>query len=133
MQVGALSFRPYIYNTNILSGSSLFKISSIGDDLLNTKTDYSALTDESLNVNSLKKGQTANFVDILEMQMQMGKMNASRIMKPDEQEAVQMTDDVAAGELEPISNDKAMQNMQFDRNLFMMQRAAEAYRVNMIA
>lgn len=133
MQVGALSFRPYIYNTNILSGSSLFKISSIGDDLLNTKTDYSALTDERLNVNPLKKGQTANFVDILEMQMQMGKMNASRIMKPDEQEAVQMTDDVAAGELEPISNDKAMQNMQFDRNLFMMQRAAEAYRVNMIA
>lgn len=133
MQVGALSFRPYIYNTNILSGSSLFKISSIGDDLLNTKTDYSALTDESLNVNPLKKGQTANFVDILEMQMQMGKMNASRIMKPDEQEAIQMTDDVAAEELEPISNDKAMQNMQFDRNLFMMQRAAEAYRVNMIA
>ncbi|MDD6492131.1 MAG: hypothetical protein PUG54_07910 [Firmicutes bacterium] len=84
MQVGALSFRPYVYNTNTVSAKSLSKVSSIGDDLLASKTDYSSLTDESLNENPLKKGQTANFVDILDMQMQIGRMNAARIMKPEE-------------------------------------------------
>lgn len=161
MQIGAISFRPYIYNTNMLSGSSLSKVSSIGDDLLTGKTDFSALTDES-NVNPLKKGESSNFVDILEMQMQMGRMNAARIMKPGEDEALQVADDAATQEslksakteetvsiavkngnavstdgilkdFQPASNIEKMQSMQSDRNLFMMRRAAEAYEANMIA
>lgn len=161
MQIGAISFRPYIYNTNMLSGSSLSKVSSIGDDLLTGKTDFSALTDES-NVNPLKKGESSNFVDILEMQMQMGRMNAARIMKPGEDEALQAADDAATQEslksakteetvniavkngnavstdgiledFQPASNIEKMQSMQSDRNLFMMRRAAEAYEANMIA
>lgn len=161
MQIGAISFRPYIYNTNMLSGSSLSKVSSIGDDLLTGKTDFSALTDES-NVNPLKKGESSNFVDILEMQMQMGRMNAARMMKPGEDEALQVADDAATQEslksakteetvniavkngnavstdgiledFQPASNIEKMQSMQSDRNLFMMRRAAEAYEANMIA
>lgn len=162
MQIGAVSFRPYIYNTNMLSGNSLSKVSSIGEDLLTGKTDFSALTDESLNENPLGKGQSANFVDILEMQMQTGRMNASRIMKQDETQSAQMADEVkaqasqsltdteeAAGALwetndtanigsvtedfQPAGNVEEIQGMQTDRNLYMMQRAADAYMANMIA
>lgn len=80
MQIGALSFRPYIYNTNTLGAASMSSISPIDEDLLSSKTDYSSLTDESLNENPLRKGETGNFMDVLAMQMQMGRMNASRLM-----------------------------------------------------
>lgn len=163
MQVGTISFRPYIYNANMLSGSSLSKVSSIGEDLLTGRTDFSALTDEE-NVNPLKKGESSNFVDILEMQMQMGRMNAARIMKPEEEEALQAADDAIAQEslesadmeeteeavdvsknenavsldgiledFQPVSSIDEMQSTQPDRNLFIMRRAAEAYEANMTA
>lgn len=76
MRIGALNamdFRPYIYNTNRLSSNSLSKVAPIGDDLLSSKTDFSALTDEGVNVNPLRKGQTANFVDVLHKQIQTGR------------------------------------------------------------
>ena len=160
MQVGALGFKPYIYNTNVMSGNSLSKVSSVETDLLASKTDYSSLTDESLNENPLRRGQTANFVDILGMQMQMSRLNASRIMKPEEEmqglseaandmvvgDSSQMTEDetaingtmvngsamsmspeTVAKDFQPVSGVEEMQNMQTDRNLFQMQRAAMAY------
>ena len=49
MQVGSVGtsyFQPYVYNTNSLSRASLNKVQGIGDDLLTSKTDFSALTDE---------------------------------------------------------------------------------------
>lgn len=83
MQIGALSFRPYIYNTNTLSRASLSRISGIQEeDLTSSKTDYSSLTDMSLNENPLKPGETLNFDDVLEEQMQMSRMNQSRVMQP---------------------------------------------------
>lgn len=83
MQIGALSFRPYIYNTNTLSRASLSRISGIQEeDLTSSKTDYSSLTDMSLNENSLKPGETLNFDAVLEEQMQMSRMNQSRVMQP---------------------------------------------------
>lgn len=160
MQVGALGFKPYIYNTNVMSGNSLSKVSSVEKDLLASKTDYSSLTDESLNENPLRRGQTANFMDILGMQMQMSRLNASRIMKPEEEmqglseaandmvvgDSSQMTEDetaingtmvngsamsmspeTVAKDFQPVSGVEEMQNMQTDRNLFQMQRAAMAY------
>ena len=160
MQVGALGFKPYIYNTNVMSGNSLSKVSSVEKDLLASKTDYSSLTDESLNENPLRRGQTANFVDILGLQMQMSRLNASRIMKPEEEmqglseaandmvvgDSSQMTEDetaingtmvngsamsmspeTVAKDFQPVSGVEEMQNMQTDRNLFQMQRAAMAY------
>lgn len=85
MQVGAIggySFQPYIYNTNSLSADSLNKIKGIGQDadVTEAKTDYSSLTDNSQNINPLKKGETANFADIFEMQMRMSQENASRLL-----------------------------------------------------
>lgn len=130
MQTGAISFRPYIYNTNILSRNSLSKISGIGNDLLTGKTDYSSLTDESLNENPLKKGQTLNFMDVLDRQMQMGRMNASRIMTSENGEQALKAD--APAKLQPVNSVEETPNMQFEGNQFQMQRAVEAYRVNML-
>lgn len=130
MQIGAISFRPYIFNTNILSRNSLSKISGIGDDLLTGKTDYSSLTDESLNENPLKKGQTLNFMDVLDRQMQMGRMNASRIMTSENGEQTLKAD--VPAKLQTVNSAEETSNMQFEGNQFQMQRAVEAYRVNML-
>lgn len=80
--VSALSFRPYVYNANTVNAASMNRLSRISDDVLDKKIDYSELTDESLNENPLKKGQTLNFQDMLDMQMRRGQNNAARIMGP---------------------------------------------------
>lgn len=133
MRIGALGvmdFRPYIYNTNRLSGNSLSKVASIGKDLTSAKTDFSALTDEDLNENPLRRGQTVNFKDVWNKQMQTAKLSAARIMKPMEEER---TIAEMADEPGPVNQMQEASSMQYDRNLFQMQKAAESYRVNMIA
>ncbi len=88
MQVGAVGtsyFQPYVYNTNTVSKSSLEPVKGVGDDLLASKTDFSALTDDGKqNLNPLKRGETADFAGIMDMQMQMSRMNASRLLRPAE-------------------------------------------------
>ena len=133
MRIGALNamdFRPYIYNTNRLSGNSLSKVAPIGDDLLSSKTDFSTLTDEKVNVNPLRRGQTANFMDVLHKQMQIGWLNASRIIKSTENGA--MAAESAEG-LQSAGQKQETVPMQYDGNLFLMRRAAESYSVSMIA
>lgn len=124
--LGAMDFRPYIYNTNRLNGNSLSKVLPIGNDLVSSKTDFSALTDEDLNENPLRRGQTANFMDVLNKQMQAGRLNASRIMKPAE-------DGIVADKFQSVNQLQEASSMQYDRNLYQMQKAAESYQVNMIA
>lgn len=80
--LGAYGFQPYVYNTNTVSSASMNKLSKISDDVLDKKIDYSELTDEGMNINPLKKGQTLNFQSMLEMQMQRGQNIAARIMRP---------------------------------------------------
>lgn len=175
MRIGALGYSPYIYNTNYVSAESLDKIAPIDDDLVTSGTDYSSLTDDSLNENPLRRGETSNFMDILSMQFQMSQMNASRLIKPAEETAQSAAQDSRRDQSMGIQTvtelmqetgtvtesaqseemmmdlqqdmmadgtDDMMQqmnpatqtaNMQIERNLFAMQRAAEAYRVNMIA
>lgn len=81
MTIGAISFQPYVYNVNSISPASMNRLSRISDDVLDKKIDYSGLT-EAENENPLKKGQTLDFQGILDMQMQRGRSNAARIMKP---------------------------------------------------
>lgn len=81
MTIGAISFQPYVYNVNAISPASMNRLSRISDDVLDKKTDYSGLT-KAENENPLMKGQTLNFQDMLEMQMQRGRNNAARVMKP---------------------------------------------------
>lgn len=130
--LGAMDFRPYIYNTNRLSGNSLSKVSPIGKDLVSSKTDFSGLTDEDLNENPLRKGQTSNFMDVLNKQMQAGRLNASRLIKPAATAEVTSVSDTA-DKPQSASQQEEASFMQYDRNLFQMQRAAESYRINMIA
>ena len=80
--LGAYGLQPYVYNTNTVSAASMNKLSKISDDVLDKKLDYSELTDESKNINPLKKGQTLDFQSMLEMQMQRGQNNAARVMRP---------------------------------------------------
>ena len=91
MRIGAVGASPYIYNTNAVSSASLGKIKGIGNDLTASKSDFSGLSSSvGANENPLKMGETKNFVDIVGMQMQMGRMNASKVMdvSPFEDEAV---------------------------------------------
>ena len=84
MRIGAVGASPYIYNTNAVSSASLGKIKGIGNDLTTSKSDFSGLSESvGANENPLKMGETKNFVDIVGMQMQMGRMNASRVMDVD--------------------------------------------------
>lgn len=84
MGIGAigLDFNPYIYNTNTLSPSSMNRVKAVSDDVSKSSTDYSELINDELNVNPLKKSESANFVDIFESQMAMSRMNADRVMVP---------------------------------------------------
>lgn len=151
--IGAVNFqtyRPYIYNTNTVSGSSLSKVNPIGDDLLASKTDFSGMAEEEQNINPLRRGETANFADVIAMQMQMSRMNADRIMKPAEHimpaagepdngqpideagvRAVKMMD--AAGAAQPAVDEEAVQPLQTGATRYQMQQAAFAYQMNMIA
>lgn len=101
--VGAMSYTPYIYNTNTVNRASMNKISGISDDLLESKTDFSALSNETTN--PIKRGQSLDFTGILQMQMSMSRLNASRLMKSPEadEEARQ-----AAG-IKPVSDDAVSQ------------------------
>jgi len=91
MQIGSVGFRPYIYNTNTVSPSSMNKIAAIGKDALASKTDVSALTSDeakkSETTNPLKRGESLDFAGIIQMQMQMSRMNADRLMKPQDEQA----------------------------------------------
>lgn len=151
MRIGAVgfqTFQPYIYNTNTLSGSSMSRIKPIGDDLLASGTDFSDMTEEE-NLNPLRKGETLNFADVIAMQMQMGRMNADKVMKPADEpvsevseakpdgdrvsgdtglRTIRMTD--AAGEAEEREPARPVQTAA---SLYQLKRAAFAYRTNMIA
>lgn len=161
MTIGAISFQPYVYNVNAISPASMNRLSRISDNVLDKKTDYSDLV-KAENENPLEPGQTLNFQDMLEMQMQRGRSAAARIMKPtegaqEETDAVQKTGQTqgaamkfgqenAADAVQPereAASENAQMNVQtaaFDGNdagsditNFRMQQAINAYEMFMTA
>lgn len=78
MQIGAIGFQPYIYNTNAISSASMNKISGIPNDVTAAKTDFSGLVSGE-TTNTLKKGETSNFMDVLAQQLSLGQSAKSRI------------------------------------------------------
>ena len=145
MTIGALnaySFQPYIYNTNTVSSASMNKLSKISDDVLDKKIDYSELTDESKNINPLKKGQTLDFQSMLEMQMQRGQNNAARIMKPTQEEktaqsanaSITQFDQASAQAQETAVSASAENTADASRDIsYQMQQALNAYGMFMTA
>lgn len=154
MSIGAISgfgFQPYIYNTNIVSSASMNRLSRISDDVVDRKTDYSELvSDESKNINPLKKGQTLDFEGMLQKQLQSGRMNALRMMKsgqaagtPDEESAqkaaavVQLSaeamDSAVTAEAAPAAETGSGMMEDAGYSSFQMQQAINAYTMSMIA
>lgn len=115
--IGAAAYNPYIYNTNTVSSASMNKISGIGSDLTSSKTDFGALTSQE-NINPLRRGESLDFAGIIDMQMQMSRMNADRLMKPPVETATQaagiaenMQDDAAMEAVKNVAGSAAMQSM----------------------
>ncbi len=155
MRIGAISFQPYVYNVNAISPASMNKLSRISDNVLDKKTDFSGLVE---NENPLRRGQTLNFQDMLEMQMQRGRSAAARMIKPaqaaQEQEGAEaaQTQDAAVKfnrenavnvvrtEKETADNAQNVQTAAFDGSgaengvsNFRMQQAISAYAMFMTA
>ena len=128
MNIGAISFQPYIYNTNYISRASLNKVNAISDDLVSAKTDYSGLVEEQSNQNPLRKGETRDFAGILQQQFQMARTNADRLIKPTQETEEPLQYQLAASSVMDNTGTAAYGN-----NLYLMQRAAEAYSVNLTA
>lgn len=82
MNVGAVSFQPYLYNVNRISASSMGKVQPLTNDTEKSRIDFSSLTGE--NENPLRMGESKNFMDILSSQMQMSRSNAARILQTTE-------------------------------------------------
>ena len=155
MTIGEISFQPYVYNVNAVSPASMNRLSRISDDVLDKKTDYSGLS-QAENENPLRRGQTLDFKGMFEMQMQRGRSNAARIMKPEtkaqEPQETAQTQDAAvkferaeSAESAQTQVTTAAENMQTaDMNMgngsagsgisnFRMQQAISAYGMFMTA
>lgn len=155
MTIGAISFQPYVYNVNGISAASMNRLSRISDDVLDKKIDYSELVGAK-NENPLQKGQTLDFQGMLEMQMQRGRHNAARIMKPVKEENIQeevgaqaaneaqtadaavqtdnpVRDTLSAASLQTAAMDMGSANTGSDITNFRMQQAINAYEMVMTA
>lgn len=145
MRIDAVSFQPYVYHVNAISPASMNRLSKISDDVLDQKTDFSGLVE---NENPLQKGQTLNFADMLQMQMQRGRSAAARVMKPAE-EAQEQTNaavqdrenaaDAVQFEKETVENAQNVQTAVFESGSqdgisnYRMQQAISAYEMFMTA
>ena len=80
--VGSLAYDPYIYNTRQVSSTSLNRIGRISDDATDGGVDFSAVekVEEQVNINPLKRGETANFADVLMSQMNLSQIRQSQLL-----------------------------------------------------
>ncbi|MCR4595716.1 MAG: hypothetical protein K5673_02925 [Lachnospiraceae bacterium] len=80
--VGSLAYDPYIYNTRQVSSASLNRIGRISDDATDGGVDFSAVekVEEQVNINPLKRGETANFADVLMSQMNLSQIHQSQLL-----------------------------------------------------
>ena len=85
MQISAVGYLTYVYNTNYVSGRSLGKVKAIPEDVLDSKVDYTG----SENTNPLQPGTSKDFAGIVASQMAMGRMRAARIMQEQPQDSLE--------------------------------------------
>lgn len=97
MRIEALAYQPYVYNTNTVSSASLNRIGAIPNDATAGRTEFEDLSKEQENVNPLRKGESANFMDILSSQMAMSRTKSAMLLKP---AAAADDEDVAASALQ---------------------------------
>jgi len=94
----AISYNPYVYNTNTVSSASLNKISAISDDAIDGGIDLSDLSkaDSIVNVNPLKPGETQNFADVLMNQLYSSSFRQSMVLATDPSASKQSSDFTAS-------------------------------------
>ena len=80
--IGSYAYDPYIYNTRQVSSASLNAVDRIPDDATKGGVDFSSVNkvEEQVNINPLKKGESANFADILLSQMSMSQMRQAQLL-----------------------------------------------------
>ncbi len=80
--VGSAAYDPYIYNARQVSSASLNAVDRISDDATDGGVDFSPINkpEEQININPLKKGETANFSDVLMSQMAMSRIHQSQLL-----------------------------------------------------
>lgn len=87
MGIGALgaigTYQPYIYNTNTINRSSLNAIDKVDNNVSKSHIEKPVSSYAEQTENPLALGETANFADVLDSQMQMAKNNADRIFGDD--------------------------------------------------
>ena len=94
MQIGAIGYPTFVYNTNYVNASSLGRVNAVPDDALAGKVGYESSAE---NINPLRPGASKDLVGILASQMAMSRLNATRIMRePVAEEMVGGADKVQA-------------------------------------
>ena len=145
MRIGGVGMSPYIYNTNMVSSLSMNPISAIPDDATAQQIDYTdLLSDELENINPLKKGQSANFMDILMSQMSMSQYHQAKVMPdilpvaPEESEiavedmADEMQNLTQPQEIEEVSAKQSdMPQNEQTFSSYRMNQALQAYNMSM--
>lgn len=122
MRIGAVAYQPYVYNTNTLSAASLNRVGAIPNDATAGRTDFEGLTQEQENTNPLRRGQSANFMDIFSSQMAMSRTKSAMLLKT----AVSGNEDAAAGAVQKdeTAGRDAMQTVSDAMNDQSVQRKA---------
>jgi hypothetical protein len=105
MEIGAISFQPYVYNTNQIDATSMSRVPAIPGDINAEGTDYSGLVNRGENSNPLRPGETMNFADIIGEQMSRARFNAERVMPAEEDDAIE----VASRTVQAEDDDSAME------------------------
>lgn len=139
MQIGALgamNYTPYVYNANTLSRASMNKISAIPEDGTKQKVDYSGLVSEQAkNTNPLKRGESANFADIISSQMSMSRYHQANLMaeESDASKIAKETEPQSGVVVDAFKNES--QNMQGEQmgagSNYRMNQALQAYNLSM--
>ena len=106
-EISAMYYSPYIYNTNKISSASLDKVQPIDNDVSSSKYDFSGLVSAETE-NPLKRGETSNLEDLINMQFSMSDNISSRIVKPE-------------------NGTDASQQESSVNNLYKMSQAVDAY------
>ncbi len=87
MGIGAIGayqgYQPYIYNTNTVSAKSLNAIGKVDNDVTSSHIEQPESPYAQETINPIPRGQSVNFADILNSQMQMGMQHAARIFGDD--------------------------------------------------
>lgn len=136
--IGAMSFSPYVYNTNSISRSSLNKINALPEDGTKSRIDYTGLvSDEGKeNLNPLKRGTSSSFADIISSQMAMSSYHKANIMSDAIEPKDKSTEPESGVVVDAVENEQKQSYLNQtgtddSKNLYRMNMALNAYNMSM--